>query len=96
MYFATSCTNLEGITVSEIIQTKKHKYCMISLNGESNKTKLIETEKKLIFSRCEVPVKWVKVVKRYELSIVKEMISGEVMYSMKTKVNKLYSIFENF
>ena len=29
--FATTWMNLEGIMLSEIIQTKKDKYCMISL-----------------------------------------------------------------
>ena len=42
--------NLEGIMLSEISQTEKDKYCMISYM-DSNKIKLIETENRLVVVR---------------------------------------------
>ena len=45
--FATTWMDLEGIILSEISQTEKDKYCMISLNVESKKhNKLVNITKK--------------------------------------------------
>ena len=41
--FATTWIGLEGVMLSEISQTEKGKYCMISL-VESKNAKLIETK----------------------------------------------------
>ena len=48
--------NSEGIMLSEISQTKKEKYCVISFTCEllKKKTELIETECRLVAARDEV------------------------------------------
>ena len=64
--------------LSEISQTEKDKHYMISLYMESKKRiqkqKLTDTENILVVARGNVDqdqVKWVKVVKRYKLPIIK-------------------------
>ena len=74
----TTWVNPEGIMLSEISQTEKDKHYMISLYMESKKRiqkqKLTDTENILVVARGNVDqdqVKWVKVVKRYKLPIIK-------------------------
>ena len=50
LLFVTIWMDLEGIMLSEISQTEKDKYCIISF-VESKKTKLIETVGRLVVSR---------------------------------------------
>ena len=49
--FAITCVNLEDITISEISQTQKAKYCMISLVCDSNILKLIDCKRRMIVAR---------------------------------------------
>ena len=74
----TTWVNPEGIMLSAISQTEKDKHYMISLYMESKKRiqkqKLTDTENILVVARGNVDqdqVKWVKVVKRYKLPIIK-------------------------
>lgn len=39
--------------------------------------------------------KWVKVVKEYKLSIIRGTSSGNIIYSMITRLTVLYYIFES-
>ena len=67
--------------LSEISQTEKDKYHMISLicgieNKQTNKPKLIETENRRVVARdggAGVQAKWVKGVKRYKIPVMKCM-----------------------
>ena len=43
--------DLEGFMLSEVSQTEKDKYCVISLICGSKKTELTETENKLVVAR---------------------------------------------
>ena len=53
LLFATAWMELKGILLSEISQTGKDKYCMISLICEilKKKTELIDIENRLVFAR---------------------------------------------
>ena len=56
LLFATTWTNWEGIMLSEISQTEKDKYCMVSLIcgiKKKKKVKLIETESRMVVARGE-------------------------------------------
>ena len=59
--------NLDGIILSEISQTEKNKYCMISFYVESKnqkkKQKLTDTENRLVVTRVEEGWGWAKWVK---------------------------------
>ena len=50
--FVTTWMNLEGIMLSEISQTEKHKYYMVSLICETKKVELIETGSRMVLSGC--------------------------------------------
>ena len=61
--FATTCTDLQGIILSEISKTEKDKYCMISLtcgnlkdktNEQSHSNRVTGTENKQVVVRGEV------------------------------------------
>ena len=49
--FVTAWTDFEGITLSEINQTKKAKYCMISLVEPKQTSTLMHTENRLVIDR---------------------------------------------
>ena len=68
--FVTTWMDLEGIMLSEIIQTKKDKYCMISLICGIQKKKK-RTDWWLPEVVGEGWVKWVKGVKMYKFSVIK-------------------------
>ena len=51
--FVTTWMDLEGFMLSEVSQTEKDKYCIISLICGSKKTELTETENKLVVARGE-------------------------------------------
>ena len=84
--------DLEGIMLSEIYQTEKDKYCMISpICGIFKKPKLIE-KNRLAFARGRgwdggAGRETVTVVKRYKLPVLFLISPGDVMYSMETIVN---------
>ena len=76
--FATTWMDLEDIMLSQVGQTEKDKYCMISLIYEILKKKnyeLTDTEDRLVVPRGSEWVKgWAKCkkgVKRYKLPVVK-------------------------
>ena len=63
--------NPEGIMLSEISQTEKDKYFIYMWNVKQ-KVKLIDTENRLVVARGGgLQMKWVKVVKRYKLPVIK-------------------------
>ena len=65
--------DLEGITLSEVSQTEKDKYCMISHVGGGSK--LTDTKDRLVDAEAGVGggggVKWIKGIKRYKLPVIK-------------------------
>ena len=75
MLYAVTWVDLEGIMLSEISQTEKDKYCMISLTCGIQKTKQkdSDTENKLVVARDGVWEldKQVKRIKRYKLQVIK-------------------------
>ena len=72
----------EGIMVSEISHTKTNTI-RSRLDMETKKNKVIETKNKLVVARG----KWVKVVKGYQLPVIRYISSGDVMYSIVTVLN---------
>ena len=57
--------------LSEISQTEKDKYFIYMWNVKQ-KVKLIDTENRLVVARGGgLQMKWVKVVKRYKLPVIK-------------------------
>ena len=55
--FATTWMNLEDIMLSEINQTEKDKYCMMSLKQIE---RLLIIEDRLVFAREQTDGSWVK------------------------------------
>ena len=49
--FATTGVDLEHIMLSEISQTEKEKYCMVSLYVESKKVKHKKTESQMVLTK---------------------------------------------
>ena len=80
--FTTTWMDFEGITLSEISQTEKDKYCVTSLmcrilktkqkqNPQKTKTKLIDTKNRLVVARGGRQVKCGKGVKMYKFLVIK-------------------------
>ena len=73
LLFATEWMDLEGIILSEISQTEKGKYCMISLicgtqmttREQTKQNRLITTEKKLVVIGGERGQEVDKIVEAY-------------------------------
>ena len=58
--------------LSEISQSEKDKYCIISLIcGIFKKKKLIEKKIRFVVTRSWVWRNWMKVVKRYKLPVIR-------------------------
>lgn len=51
LLFATTWMNFESIMLSEISQTQRDKYFMISLKHSPKKTEFIESERRLVVAR---------------------------------------------
>ena len=52
--FATTWMDLEGIMLSEISQTKKNTYCLISFICRILKKKIMDIENRMVFARGRV------------------------------------------
>lgn len=82
--------DLEGIMLCEVNQTEKDKHCMISpLCGIVTNAKLVDIENGVVVTRCGVwgLARWVRVIKRYKLPVIRQISPGNVTYSMTTIVN---------
>ena len=77
--FVTTQIKLEDIMLSEISQTQKHKYCIISLYMKSKKLQLIESENSMVvYQELEVG----EMVKGYKFPIIRSISSKDLTHSI--------------
>ena len=84
-HFVTTCLNLEDIVLSEISQTEKDKYHMISFICEIQKNELIKLKVELWFPRSKENAEMS--AKVYKRPVLRWIGLGDVIYSTITIVS---------
>ena len=95
--FVTTWIDFEDIMLSEISQTKKDKYYMISFTCEILRRKFIEKEIRLVVTRGR---EWGtgnrrKMVKRLSFSVIRLISTRDIMYNIMTTANTDVEYIEN-